>query len=104
MLPRFAANLRRPAASSLALVRWVSSGSVKITEPLNFWAGQRRSSTQKSNGENVYEPATGKKTLFLRILMLLSLSLSLSLNVRLNCNCKFNSIAFSAYDLLYTLQ
>lgn len=60
MLPRFAANLRRPAASSLALVRWVSSGSVKITEPLNFWAGQRRSSIQKSNGENVYEPATGR--------------------------------------------
>lgn len=56
MLP---ATLRCPAAP-LRLVRWISSGSVNITNPLNFWAGGRRRGTQKDNGENVYEPATGR--------------------------------------------
>uniref|UniRef100_A0A673AK56 4-trimethylaminobutyraldehyde dehydrogenase B-like n=1 Tax=Sphaeramia orbicularis TaxID=375764 RepID=A0A673AK56_9TELE len=41
-------------------VRCVSSGSVNVTAPLNFWGGQRRSSKHKSNTENVYEPATGR--------------------------------------------
>lgn len=60
MLRRFAAFLRRPAAAPLAAVRCVSSGSVEITVPLNFWAGKRRTSQEKCNKENVYEPATGK--------------------------------------------
>lgn len=61
MLQRLAVLLRRPAAAPLAVaaVRCVSSGSVNITAPLNFWAGKRRTSKEKSNVENVYEPATG---------------------------------------------
>lgn len=60
MLQRLAAFLRRPAAAPLAAaVRCVSSGSVEITVPLNFWAGKRRTSQEKCNKENVYEPATG---------------------------------------------
>uniref|UniRef100_A0A7N8XXQ1 Aldehyde dehydrogenase 9 family, member A1b n=1 Tax=Mastacembelus armatus TaxID=205130 RepID=A0A7N8XXQ1_9TELE len=48
---------------SLALapvVRGLSSGSVSIKVPLNFWAGKRRASHEKCIKENVYEPATGK--------------------------------------------
>ncbi|XP_055007786.1 LOW QUALITY PROTEIN: 4-trimethylaminobutyraldehyde dehydrogenase B [Boleophthalmus pectinirostris] len=60
MLSRLALTLHPCRAASLGLVRGVSSGSVNISEPLNFWAGERRSSTQKSNVENVYEPATGR--------------------------------------------
>lgn len=60
MLPRLVLTLRPRPAASLGLVRLVSSGSVNITEPLNFWGGERKSSTQKSNGESVYEPATGR--------------------------------------------
>uniref|UniRef100_A0A671UQC5 Aldehyde dehydrogenase 9 family, member A1b n=1 Tax=Sparus aurata TaxID=8175 RepID=A0A671UQC5_SPAAU len=41
-------------------VRCVSSGSVDITAPLNFWAGKRRTSQEKRDKENVYEPATGR--------------------------------------------
>uniref|UniRef100_A0A671UUC8 Aldehyde dehydrogenase 9 family, member A1b n=1 Tax=Sparus aurata TaxID=8175 RepID=A0A671UUC8_SPAAU len=61
MLQRLAAYLRRPAAAPLvAAVRCVSSGSVDITAPLNFWAGKRRTSQEKRDKENVYEPATGR--------------------------------------------
>lgn len=61
MLQRLAGSLRRPAAAPIAAaVRCVSSGSVGITAPLNFWAGKRRTSQEKCNKENVYEPATGK--------------------------------------------
>ncbi|XP_030016936.1 4-trimethylaminobutyraldehyde dehydrogenase B [Sphaeramia orbicularis] len=61
MLRRIATSVRWPAASPLAAaVRCVSSGSVNVTAPLNFWGGQRRSSKHKSNTENVYEPATGR--------------------------------------------
>ncbi|KAI4809155.1 hypothetical protein KUCAC02_018063 [Chaenocephalus aceratus] len=54
MLHRLATSLRRPA------VRCLSSGSVDIKVPLNFWAGKRRTSQEKCNKENVYEPATGR--------------------------------------------
>ncbi|XP_042285887.1 4-trimethylaminobutyraldehyde dehydrogenase B [Thunnus maccoyii] len=62
MLQRLAVLLRRPAAAPLAsaAVRCVSSGSMHITAPLNFWAGERRTSKEKGNKENVYEPATGR--------------------------------------------
>ncbi|TKS80161.1 Aldehyde dehydrogenase family 9 member A1-B [Collichthys lucidus] len=61
MLQRLAGSLRRPAAAPVAAaVRCVSSGSVGITAPLNFWAGKRRTSQEKCNKENVYEPATGR--------------------------------------------
>uniref|UniRef100_A0A7N5ZZR1 Aldehyde dehydrogenase domain-containing protein n=1 Tax=Anabas testudineus TaxID=64144 RepID=A0A7N5ZZR1_ANATE len=43
-----------------AAVRRMSSGSVHITVPLNFWAGERRTSHEKRDKENVYEPATGR--------------------------------------------
>lgn len=62
MLHSLAAYRRlRPAALPLAAaVRCVSSGSVHITVPLNFWAGKRQTIQEKRNKENVYEPATGK--------------------------------------------
>ncbi|XP_056911901.1 4-trimethylaminobutyraldehyde dehydrogenase B isoform X2 [Takifugu flavidus] len=62
MLQSLALSLLRPPASPVpAAVRCVSSsGSVKITVPLNFWAGERRTSPVKYNKENVYEPATGR--------------------------------------------
>uniref|UniRef100_H3CNB8 Aldehyde dehydrogenase 9 family, member A1b n=1 Tax=Tetraodon nigroviridis TaxID=99883 RepID=H3CNB8_TETNG len=55
-------TLRRPPATPLpAAVRCVSSsGSVKLTAPLNFWAGKRRTIQEKYTKENVYEPATGR--------------------------------------------
>lgn len=62
MLQSLVLSLLRPPASPVsAAVRCVSSsGSVKITVPLNFWAGERRTIPVKYNKENVYEPATGK--------------------------------------------
>ncbi|KAM7401092.1 hypothetical protein PAMA_005333 [Pampus argenteus] len=59
---RLAGLLRRTAAAppAAAAVRCVSSGSVNITAPLNFWAGKRRTCEEKNNVENVYEPATGR--------------------------------------------
>ncbi|XP_022610785.1 aldehyde dehydrogenase family 9 member A1-B-like isoform X2 [Seriola dumerili] len=61
MLQRLALSLRRPHAAPLAPgLRFVSSGSVNVTVPLNFWAGKRRTSQHKCNKEIVYEPATGR--------------------------------------------
>lgn len=60
MLPRLLTLRPRGLFASLGPLRGISSGSVNIKEPLNFWAGERRSSTQKNKGENVYEPATGR--------------------------------------------
>lgn len=63
MLRRLNAFTRGPAAAPFAaVIRSVSSGSVEITAPLNFWASQRRSNQEKGSRENVYEPATGKLT------------------------------------------
>ncbi|XP_028329370.1 4-trimethylaminobutyraldehyde dehydrogenase B isoform X1 [Gouania willdenowi] len=47
------------AARLSAAFRCVSTGSLTITEPLNFWAGQRKPG-QKGHKEHVYEPATGR--------------------------------------------
>ncbi|XP_061752889.1 4-trimethylaminobutyraldehyde dehydrogenase B [Nerophis ophidion] len=53
--------LRQPAAvSRSAAVRSLSSGTLNVTAPLNFWGGKRRTSREEGNGENVYEPATGR--------------------------------------------
>uniref|UniRef100_A0A1A8BJZ5 Aldehyde dehydrogenase 9 family, member A1b n=1 Tax=Nothobranchius kadleci TaxID=1051664 RepID=A0A1A8BJZ5_NOTKA len=61
MLLRLAVSPRsRVAAPLSAAARPLSSGSVDVTVPLNFWAGQRRTSRDKCNKENVYEPATGR--------------------------------------------
>uniref|UniRef100_A0A668VDI5 Aldehyde dehydrogenase domain-containing protein n=1 Tax=Oreochromis aureus TaxID=47969 RepID=A0A668VDI5_OREAU len=62
MLRRLASlPLRRPAAAPLAAgVRCISSGSVEITVPLNFWAGKRRTGPEKCSKDSVYEPATGR--------------------------------------------
>ncbi|KAF7223159.1 transcript variant X3 [Nothobranchius furzeri] len=61
MLLRLAVSPRsRVAAPLSAAARTLSSGSVDISVPLNFWAGQRRTSRDKCNKENVYEPATGR--------------------------------------------
>ncbi|KAM9322888.1 4-trimethylaminobutyraldehyde dehydrogenase B [Pholidichthys leucotaenia] len=62
MLQTLAALSRRTAAAAplAAGLRCVSSGSVDVTAPLNFWAGKRRRSQEKSNQENVHEPATGR--------------------------------------------
>lgn len=61
MLRRLATSMRGPAAASFAAAaRCVSSGSVDITAPLNFWASKRRTSQEKCSKEHVYEPATGK--------------------------------------------
>ncbi|XP_075877048.1 4-trimethylaminobutyraldehyde dehydrogenase B isoform X1 [Nelusetta ayraudi] len=61
MLRRLDAFTRGPAAAPFAaVIRSVSSGSVDITAPLNFWASQRRSNQEKGSRENVYEPATGR--------------------------------------------
>ncbi|KAM4728068.1 4-trimethylaminobutyraldehyde dehydrogenase B [Anableps anableps] len=61
MLRRLPAIPWRPATPSTlsAAVRCLSSGSVNITDPLNFWAGRRRTSQESRDKENVYEPATG---------------------------------------------
>ncbi|XP_049604152.1 4-trimethylaminobutyraldehyde dehydrogenase B [Syngnathus scovelli] len=48
------------ATALLTAVRSLSSGSAKITAPLNFWGGKRRASKERNNGENVFEPATGR--------------------------------------------
>uniref|UniRef100_M4ATX5 Aldehyde dehydrogenase 9 family, member A1b n=1 Tax=Xiphophorus maculatus TaxID=8083 RepID=M4ATX5_XIPMA len=54
-------RFRNKTAPTLsAAVRCLSSGSVDITVPLNFWAGRRRSSQESREKENVYEPATGR--------------------------------------------
>lgn len=68
MLQRLAVFLRGPGAPSLvATARCVSSGSVNITAPLNFWAGKRRGGKERSTGENVYEPATGNARNYLTL-------------------------------------
>ncbi|XP_041848520.1 4-trimethylaminobutyraldehyde dehydrogenase B [Melanotaenia boesemani] len=61
MLQGLASFSRRPATASVAaVVRCVSTGSMDITIPLNFWAGNRRAIEGKCEKESVYEPATGR--------------------------------------------
>ncbi|XP_047445178.1 4-trimethylaminobutyraldehyde dehydrogenase B [Mugil cephalus] len=62
MFQRLAAfpGRRRAVAPLAAAARCVSSGSVDITAPLNFWAGKRRTCPEEGSKERVYEPATGR--------------------------------------------
>uniref|UniRef100_A0A3P9IXG4 Aldehyde dehydrogenase 9 family, member A1b n=1 Tax=Oryzias latipes TaxID=8090 RepID=A0A3P9IXG4_ORYLA len=61
MLQRLAASLRwRAAVHATSAARCLSSGSVTITDPLNYWAGRRRAGQEKCSTEDVYEPATGR--------------------------------------------
>ncbi|XP_053739022.1 4-trimethylaminobutyraldehyde dehydrogenase B-like [Synchiropus splendidus] len=62
MLRRLAALVRRPMAETALSpgVRFASSASLDIKEPLNFWAGRRRSSKGRNGDEKVFEPATGR--------------------------------------------
>lgn len=38
----------------------VSTGSLVVKEPLNFWDGKRVQAKDTKNSEPVFEPATGK--------------------------------------------
>ncbi|XP_068605256.1 4-trimethylaminobutyraldehyde dehydrogenase B [Brachionichthys hirsutus] len=52
---------RRLAPSLRPAARCLSSGSVDVTAPLNFWAGKRwKASRDECVKESVYEPATGR--------------------------------------------
>ncbi|XP_061694257.1 4-trimethylaminobutyraldehyde dehydrogenase B isoform X2 [Syngnathoides biaculeatus] len=59
MLRRLTALLRA-APTSAAALRSLTSGYANVTAPLNFWAGKRRASKERNDGEKVYEPATGR--------------------------------------------
>ena len=48
------------AQSTLDTMPGASTGTVEVTEPLNFWAGKRLKPRQEKNAEPVFEPATGK--------------------------------------------
>ncbi|XP_067368649.1 4-trimethylaminobutyraldehyde dehydrogenase A isoform X2 [Channa argus] len=48
------------ARSSLDSMREASTGTLMVTEPLNFWAGKRVKPRQETNPEPVFEPATGR--------------------------------------------
>uniref|UniRef100_H3CMM3 Aldehyde dehydrogenase 9 family, member A1a, tandem duplicate 2 n=1 Tax=Tetraodon nigroviridis TaxID=99883 RepID=H3CMM3_TETNG len=48
------------AASILASMPGASTGSVVLTDPLNFWGGKRMKPRQDTNAEPVFEPATGR--------------------------------------------
>uniref|UniRef100_A0A3P9KM05 Aldehyde dehydrogenase 9 family, member A1b n=1 Tax=Oryzias latipes TaxID=8090 RepID=A0A3P9KM05_ORYLA len=61
MLQRLTASSRwRAAVLATSAARCLSSGSVTITDPLNYWAGRRKAGQEKCSTENVYEPATGR--------------------------------------------
>lgn len=48
------------AQSTLGSVREASTGTLVVTDHLNFWDGKRVKPRQGTNPEPVYEPATGK--------------------------------------------
>ncbi|XP_013880134.1 4-trimethylaminobutyraldehyde dehydrogenase A [Austrofundulus limnaeus] len=48
------------AQSVLDSMPGASTGTVVVTEPLNFWAGKRVKPRQEKNAESVFEPATGR--------------------------------------------
>lgn len=47
------------AQSILNTMPGASTGTVVVTEPLNFWGGKRVKPMQEKNAEPVFEPATG---------------------------------------------
>lgn len=48
------------AQSLLDSMPGASTGTVVVTDHLNFWAGQRVKPQQDIDAEPVFEPATGK--------------------------------------------
>lgn len=48
------------AQSILDSMPGASTGTVVVTDHLNFWGGQRVKPRQQSNAEPVFEPATGE--------------------------------------------
>uniref|UniRef100_A0A669D6E6 Aldehyde dehydrogenase 9 family, member A1a, tandem duplicate 2 n=1 Tax=Oreochromis niloticus TaxID=8128 RepID=A0A669D6E6_ORENI len=48
------------AQSTLDSMPGASTGTVVITEPLNFWGGKRVKPREEKNAEPVFEPATGR--------------------------------------------
>lgn len=48
------------ASSILDSMSGASTGSVVVTDHLNFWGGKRVKPKQDTNAEPVFEPATGK--------------------------------------------
>lgn len=48
------------ASSVLASMPAASTGSVVVTDHLNFWGGKRVKPRQETDAEPVFEPATGK--------------------------------------------
>lgn len=48
------------AQSTLDTMPGASTGTVQVTEPLNFWAGKRVKPRQEKHAEAVFEPATGR--------------------------------------------
>ena len=55
----FALRLR-PTTGVYGVLRYVSSGSVDVQAPLNFWGGVRRKIQSQLDNEPVYEPSTGR--------------------------------------------
>lgn len=50
------------AQSILDLIPETCTGTLTITEHLNFWGGKRVKPLHETNVEPVFEPATGEKT------------------------------------------
>lgn len=46
--------------STLDTMAGSSTGTVVVTDPLNFWAGKRVKPRQEKPAESVFEPATGE--------------------------------------------
>uniref|UniRef100_A0A3Q2TAV9 Uncharacterized protein n=1 Tax=Fundulus heteroclitus TaxID=8078 RepID=A0A3Q2TAV9_FUNHE len=51
--------LVKMAQTILDTVSGASTGTLLVTEPLNFWAGKRVQPREGKNAEPVFEPATG---------------------------------------------
>lgn len=51
---------RTMAQSVLDTMAGAATGTVLITDPLNFWGGKRVKPRQEKHAEPVFEPATGK--------------------------------------------
>lgn len=47
------------AQSILDTISGATTGTLVVTEPLNFWAGKRVKPREEKNAEPVFEPATG---------------------------------------------
>ncbi len=57
--------MAQQALLSLPEFQNVSTGSLVVKEPLNFWGGARVKPKHTKNSEAVFEPATGMIVVFL---------------------------------------